>query len=457
MSSSPPSPGLLDPDLHTKCLSLLAPGGQLILDIATPLLADRKEFAVKARLAHPNEDIVVPKHPTLFPESHTPRKGDHLAEIRHIVCVSSGKGGVGKSTVSVNLAAALHSLGCRVGLFDADLHGPSLPTMMVRDRWQVEKQGKYLNPVLLHGIQCMSFGFVSPGTGGQGLREDGELIKHAKGPLAAIMRGPMASKTVMELVTHTRWGELDFLIVDLPPGTGDIHLSLMQDLAMDAAVVVTTPQELSFVDVARGLDMLEQMKIPVVSLVQNMAWFTCRHGERHFPFGSKGEAHLKRLSKAYGIKSLTALPIVASFSDSGDSGVPFMLTPTARESDLEAYNTYTNLALDVCRQVIQLKSPLAEAVPKVTYDAVNNLIVMRTITAQGASQVKIPPQELRNRMRQVDDMLNLTFADDSVTPKHIEQRGKYAVSITWSDGHSTSIYPYDQLKLAAEQYQNGEA
>lgn len=161
---------LIDPDLNKKCLFFEAPGGKLILDIATPILKDRKEFALQARLAYPERDIVVPKHPTLLPEHFKKRKGDHLEEIRHVICVSSGKGGVGKSTVSVNLASALAQLGARVGLFDADLHGPSLPTMMVEEKWAVEKQGKYLLPVELHGIKCMSFGFVSPGTGGRGER-----------------------------------------------------------------------------------------------------------------------------------------------------------------------------------------------------------------------------------------------------------------------------------------------
>uniref|UniRef100_M4C191 MIP18 family-like domain-containing protein n=1 Tax=Hyaloperonospora arabidopsidis (strain Emoy2) TaxID=559515 RepID=M4C191_HYAAE len=235
-----------------------------------------------------------------------------LAHVSDIIAVSSCKGGVGKSTVAVNLAFSLAKRSARVGILDADIYGPSLPTMISpvdRTIRPSRKVKHFVEPVEYEGVKCMSFGFVNqraaPGAGGVG---------------AAVMRGPMVSKLVDQLVLGTEWGDLDYLVVDMPPGTGDIQISLSQQMAISAAVVVTTPQRLrvqhvSYVDVEKGIAMFDDLKTAAV--VENMSYFDCSNGQRHYPFGP---GHTQELVDKYNMKNLFKLPIAEHFSSSGDSG-----------------------------------------------------------------------------------------------------------------------------------------
>ncbi|KAF9617262.1 hypothetical protein IFM89_035206 [Coptis chinensis] len=189
-----------------------------------------------------------------------------LRTISNIVAVSSCKGGVGKSTVAVNLAFTLAGMGARVGIFDADVYGPSLPTMVSPENRLLEMnpEKKTIIPVDYLGVKLVSFGFAGEGR--------------------AIMRGPMVSGVINQLLTTTEWGELDYLVIDMPPGTGDIHLTLCQVVPLSAAVIVTTPQKLSFIDVAKGVRMFSKLKVPCVAVVENMCHFDA-DGKRHYPFG----------------------------------------------------------------------------------------------------------------------------------------------------------------------------
>ncbi|ETP32736.1 hypothetical protein, variant 4 [Phytophthora nicotianae P10297] len=255
-----------------------------------------------------------------------------LAHVSDIIAVSSCKGGVGKSTVAVNLAFSLAKRGARVGILDADIYGPSLPTMVSPEDCTIRQSKKiknFVEPVDYEGVKCMSFGFVNqhaaPGAGGVG---------------AAVMRGPMVSKLVDQLILGTEWGDLDYLVVDMPPGTGDIQISLSQQMAISAAVVVTTPQRLSFVDVEKGIAMFEDLKVKTAAVVENMSYFDCSHGQRHYPFGP---GHTQELVDKYNMKNVFKLPISEQFSASADSGRPFVLSGLSPEEE----KTYDSLATTV--------------------------------------------------------------------------------------------------------------
>lgn len=223
--------------------------------------------------------------------------------VRRVVIVASGKGGVGKSTVSANLAVALSQLGRRVGILDADLYGPSLPILfgLQGERARVSVDGR-IEPIKKHNVSVMSLGF---------------LIANDQ---ALIWRGPMASKALSQLFYEVNWGDLDDLIVDLPPGTGDIHMTLMEQLPIDRAIVVTTPQDVALADAKRGIAMLQKLKVPITGIVENMSGHTCTQcGHVDHVFG----AHLA--DSILGLPVLTRIPLAPQFCNDGDQGVPTVL------------------------------------------------------------------------------------------------------------------------------------
>jgi ATP-binding protein involved in chromosome partitioning len=227
--------------------------------------------------------------------------------IRRVVAVASGKGGVGKSTVSVNLACALRQLGAAVGLLDCDIYGPSIPLMMgTRDKPTVSAAEK-LVPPSSHGVKLMSMGF---------LIDDNAPV---------IWRGPMIMKTIQQFVGDVEWGELDYLLVDLPPGTGDAQLSLCQTVPLDGGVIVTTPQEASLGVVRKGIAMFEKVNVPILGIVENMSYFTTSKGERVEIFGHGGgrtEAEKRK------IPFLGEIPIFVEIRLGGDRGVPVVVSDT---------------------------------------------------------------------------------------------------------------------------------
>lgn len=216
------------------------------------------------------------------------RKGNLLG-IKKIIAVSSCKGGVGKSTIAVNVAATLHAQGFRVGIFDSDIYGPSLPTLLNREGETLRPHPaneKEIEPVDYEGIKCMSFGFV--------------------GQKPAIMRGPIVSSIISQLIYQTHWGELDYLVVDMPPGTGDIQLSLCQELKLDGAVIVTTPQRLSFIDVIKGIEMFQDLRVRILGIVENMAYYECgKCGTQDLIFG---RGYTQMMMTQFGIEVTPPLP-----------------------------------------------------------------------------------------------------------------------------------------------------
>lgn len=228
----------------------------------------------------------------------------HLKDVKNIVMVASGKGGVGKSTTSVNLALALQAEGAKVGILDADIYGPSLRTMLGIDNHIKPElvDQKYVSPVRKYGLKSMSVAFMS---------ED-------KTPM--IWRGPMAVRALQQLLENTLWGDLDYLIIDMPPGTGDIHISLAQKVNVSGAIVVTTPQEMAVIDARKGLEMFNKVSIPVLGIVENMATHRCSNcGFEETVFGSGGAQHL---ADSYQVQLLGTLPLDKQIRADVDSGSP---------------------------------------------------------------------------------------------------------------------------------------
>ncbi len=259
-----------------------------------------------------------PKVETVVVEDAAPKKKgldldtEGLRYVRHIIGVASGKGGVGKSTVAVNLACALARLGHRVGLADADVYGPSVPLMTGTEGQQPlaeEVDGKEMMvPLEKYGVKWMSIGYFA---------ERGQAL---------IWRGPMACNALKQMILQVEWGPLDFLLIDMPPGTGDIHISLLQDIPVEGAILVTTPQEVALADVEKGAAMFSNKNInrPVFGLVENMAWFTpAEHpDEKYYIFGKDGG---ERMARQLGIELLGRIPLVQSIRESGDAGEPAAL------------------------------------------------------------------------------------------------------------------------------------
>lgn len=232
-----------------------------------------------------------------------------LPDVKKIIAIASGKGGVGKSTITSNLAGGLAKKGYRVGIIDADIYGPSIPTMfdLVGKRPTMidvnEKQ--LIEPIINYGIKILSIGFFTD--------QDN----------AVVWRGPMASKALTQMITDAHWGELDFLLVDLPPGTGDIHLSLIQTAPLDGVVIVSTPQEVALADARRGINMfkMDGIKVPIIGIVENMAWFTPEElpQNKYYIFGRDGA---KNLASGMNVPFLGAIPLVQSLREAGDAGRP---------------------------------------------------------------------------------------------------------------------------------------
>lgn len=235
-----------------------------------------------------------------------------VEKVRHIVAVASGKGGVGKSTVAVNLAIALARLGYRVGLADADVYGPSIPTMTATEGetplMEQTETGDWLVPIEKYGVKWMSIGYFA---------ERGQAL---------IWRGPMACSALKQMILQVRWGELDFLLVDMPPGTGDIHISFLQDVPVEGAVVVTTPQNVALADVEKSVAMLNNPGIgkPIFGLVENMSWFTPAElpENRYYIFGRDGG---KAMAERLGLELLGQIPLVQGIRENGDKGEPTAL------------------------------------------------------------------------------------------------------------------------------------
>ena len=300
-------------------------------EAALPVYADA-EIDVKDRIAVKYRQEAKPKEPEKL-----------LPNVKNIIGISSGKGGVGKSTVSANLAVALAAKGYKVGLLDADIFGPSMPRMFGvegEQLYMVNQVGRdWIEPVEKYGVKMLSIGFVVD-------------------PAAAVLwRGGMASNALRQLISDAWWGDLDYFLIDMPPGTSDIHLTLVQTLAINGVVVVTTPQEVAVADARKGIAMFqgEKINVPILGLIENMAWFTpaSHPDEKYYIFGRDGG---ERLAKEAGVPLLARIPLVADICESVDSGAPSSLgligdsMSGTRNPEAEAFSELADKVVEACER-----------------------------------------------------------------------------------------------------------
>mmetsp|Transcript_11237 Transcript_11237/g.22679 ORF Transcript_11237/g.22679 Transcript_11237/m.22679 type:complete len:659 (+) Transcript_11237:145-2121(+) len=399
--------------------------------------------------------------------SNTETDTSGMAGIGAIIAVSSCKGGVGKSTTSVNLAYSLQSLGANVGIFDCDVYGPSLPTMVEPDDDIVRFVGQQIAPLQRNGVRLMSFGYINDGS--------------------AIMRGPMVSQLLDQFLSVTQWGKLDYLILDMPPGTGDIQLTLTQRLNITAAVIVTTPQELSFADVVRGVEMFDTVNIPCVAVVENMAYYDSdpasqvnnrdeleenvrnmlaekgllnTNGDndndqlagelvrmvlenaKADPVKIFGRGHKKRLADQWGIEHTYSMPLMDRIAANGDSGTPYVLeNPDSAQTQI-----YKQLSEAVVSEVAKAKFSSSSRRPSVEYIEELGIIMvdddepLTPATLRRACRCAACVEELTGRQ-----ILRASDVPETIKPLRMSGTGNYALSVDWSDGHR-SLYPYRQIR-----------
>ena len=317
---------------------------ELDVEIKNPTLQYKKRVEVdclKAIHEHAYEKSKVKVNLIInAPEKSNIIKGNEIPGVKNIVAVSSGKGGVGKSTIAANLAVGLADLGYKVGLIDADIYGPSMHIMFglegaTPEAIQIDGKSK-IKPLESYGVKLLSIGFF------------------AQSQQAVVWRGPMASKALNQLLWDTHWGELDYLIVDLPPGTGDIHLSLVQSIPLTGAVVVSTPQNIALADAKKGVNMfqMDSIAVPVLGMVENMSYFTPEElpDNKYYIFGEGGA---KGLAEQMGIDLLAEIPLVQSVREAADAGRPAVLqgaTPVA----LELLNLAKNVVTAIEKRNVSL-------------------------------------------------------------------------------------------------------
>lgn len=301
-----------DPELGKDLVSLgmieevKIEGGKVsfIVNLTTPACPLKAEIENSARTAVEALDGVSEVEITMGAKVPVGQKKPELSNIKNVIAVASGKGGVGKSTVAVNLAVILAQKGAKVGLLDADIYGPNIPTMMGVERLGGTAENKIL-PGVGHGVKVISIGFM------------------VKPEQALIWRGPMLHSAIKQFISDVDWGELDYLIIDLPPGTGDVQLSISQTLDLQGGVIVTMPQQVSLDDALRGINMFQELKIPIFGVVENMSYLETADGERMDIFGAGGG---EKLAKMTGVPFIGSIPIDPQVRMGGDQGMPVALS-----------------------------------------------------------------------------------------------------------------------------------
>lgn len=354
-----------------------------------------------------------------------------LSRVKYSVAVASGKGGVGKSTVSANLAVAIKMLGSKVGLLDADIYGPSQPGMLGSSDLKPDISKGYLIPVENFGVKFMSMG----------------LLLDKTSPV--IWRAPIAMKMIHQFLDQVEWGELDFLFVDLPPGTGDVQLTLAQQAQLTGAIIVTTPQDVALGVARKGLKMFQQVNVPIIGIVENMSGFVCGHcGEVTNIFAEGGG---EKLAIEMDVPFLGKLPLDPSIMTSGDQGKPIL----TEFKDSQAATAFLKLAEKVKNRIVETENTIAANEPK-------------SIEVNKEGQILVNwPDEHKGRHTPYFLRINCECAqckDEDTGRKIIDPRqipldikingvnpiGRYGLAIAFSDGHNTGIYPFKRLRNICE-------
>lgn len=322
-------------------------GGEVAFDVElgypakSQVPALRKALIAAARTVPGVENVSVNLETKIIP--HAVQRGVQLLpKVKNIVAVASGKGGVGKSTTAVNLALALAAEGAKVGILDADIYGPSQPMMMGIEGRPESEDGKTMEPLANYGVEVMSIGFL--------VEQDNPMI----------WRGPMATQALEQLLRQTNWGDLDYLIVDMPPGTGDIQLTLSQRVPLTGAVIVTTPQDIALLDAKKGIKMFEKVGVPILGIVENMAVHVCSNcGHVEHIFGAEGG---KKLAAQYQMDYLGALPLNIRIREQADGGRPTVVS----EPDGEIAALYKDVARQVAVKIAQRAKDFSAKFPTIT-------------------------------------------------------------------------------------------
>jgi ATP-binding protein involved in chromosome partitioning len=347
-----------------------------------------------------------------------------MSRVKHIIAIGSGKGGVGKSTVSTNFAVALKNTGAKVGLLDADIYGPSQPDMLgVHTQPQV--RGDFLLPIKKHGLVFMSLGLL--------LTDDQPVI----------WRGPMASKMIQQFLGNVMWGDLDYLLIDLPPGSGDVQITLAQQASLAGAIIVTTPQQVALGVANKGLQMFRHVNVPIIGVVENMSGFTCPHCGENTPIFKTGGG--QKLAETMGVNFLGGIPIDSELMASGDDGIPLM------EKGVDSASTQAFIALAQKFRAIMAEGIPDPNEPKAIKMSDDGKLVLEWEDDEAGSFAPYDLRVICPCAMCVNEDTGERMLDPKQVPLDIkisgfEKVGRYAIGITFSDGHNTGIFKYDRLR-----------
>jgi ATP-binding protein involved in chromosome partitioning len=433
---------VMDPDLNRDIVSLgfvkdvKACDGLVSFTIelttpACPVREQLKEQSRKAVSALPGVRQVEIKMTSQVRVTRNEQKDKLIPGVKNVIPVASGKGGVGKSTVSANLAVALGMMGAKVGLMDADVYGPSIPTLTGAVA-PSSGDPRRLAPPVVHGVKVISMGFfMRPGD-------------------AMIWRGPMLHKVVEQFLGQVEWGDLDYLVVDLPPGTGDVQLSLCQMIPLTGATIVSTPQDVALSIAEKAIIMFNKLNTPVLGLVENMSGFVCGHcGTRDDIFGAGGA---RRYALERGIPFLGDIPLAPAVRQTADAGTPIVLS----QPDSPAAKAFMRVAENLAAQISVRAAGGNDNRP------VPSRIELKTrqllaVTWSDGKETVLPSYNLRCQCpcaQCVDEMTGVRRLDPEtvsreVWPQNIAPVGRYALHFQWSDGHQSGIYPFELLRKLA--------
>jgi len=427
-----------DPDLHKDIVSLgfvkqaRVEGDAVtcVIELTTPACPVRDQMKEDARrliASLPGIRSVNVQMTAQVRTTTAPSKEKLIPQVKNVIAVASGKGGVGKSTVSANVALALAGTGAKVGLMDADVYGPSIPTIMGTKEKPLVVNNR-INPVEQYGVKLISMGFFLAAND------------------AVIWRGPMLHKMVQDFLGAVEWGELDYLVVDLPPGTGDIQLSLCQTIPITGALIVSTPQDVAWNVAQKAIVMFDKLNAPVLGIVENMSYHICNHcGEREEIFGHGGA---RRAAETLGIPYLGEIPLVTSIRTTADEGDPLVHSDPNDPSSKAMIKIAENLAAQISIQNMQGETKkIVTAIgppnePQITLEWNDG---HRSAYSARDLRIACPcagcVHEITGKK-----MLDPNSIPADIRAVAINKVGHYALQINWSDGHNTGIYAFDKLR-----------
>lgn len=427
-----------DPDLHKDIVSLgfvkeakiTGDTASIVIELTTPACPVRDQIKEEAKRligSLPGIKNVDIRMTAQVRATAGPAKEKLLPQVKNVIPVASGKGGVGKSTVSVNLALALAKTGANVGLMDADVYGPSVPTIM-----GITEKPKQVNnrlvPVEKYGVKVISMGFLVPSTE------------------AVIWRGPMLHQMVQNFLGGVEWGELDYLVVDLPPGTGDIQLSLCQMIPITGAVIVSTPQDVAWNVAQKAILMFNKLNAPVLGVIENMSHFICGHcGQKEEIFGSGGA---RKSAEKWGIPFLGEIPLVTSIRETSDQGNPIVQSNPEHPVAKTFLKIAENLAAQISIRNIQGETkivPIKIGPPNKPQIEIEWSDGHKSVYQSRELRFTCPCAECVNEITG-QRRLNADSVPADVCAAAFNTIGRYALQIVWSDGHSTGLYGFEKLR-----------